>query len=57
MSVKQNCASDWWWNKLNYSGRITMIEKHYPHLFHILEDVTKAVTDNMIIDMYEEETK
>lgn len=57
MSVKQNCANDWWNNKLNYSGRIIMIEKYYPHLFHILGDVTKAVTDNMIIDMYEDETK
>ena len=56
-NIKTNCANDWWNNKLNSSGRVLLVEKHYPWLFHILNDVMLAVTEEMIISMYEDETK
>ena len=55
--IKENCANDWWDNKLNYSTRINMIEKYFPQLFHINKDIIKTVTQEMIIQMYNDSTK
>jgi hypothetical protein len=58
MSVKINCAKDWWLVKLSSGGRVSYIEEHLPHLLHINNlDTTTDLTDEQIVFIYESATK